>query len=70
MLLAMIEIVSAVFEMRKELQRTRNAGAIHTPGGTPIASCTPGHSVCAVLWWVTYGNHRVGPSIGDRRHLR
>ena len=35
MLLAMIEIVSAVFEMRKELQRTRNAGAIHTPGGIP-----------------------------------
>jgi hypothetical protein len=30
MLLAMIEIVSAVFEMRKELQRTRNAGTIYT----------------------------------------
>lgn len=30
MLLAFIEIVSAVFEMRKEVERIRNAGAIHT----------------------------------------
>jgi hypothetical protein len=27
MLLALIEIVSAVFEMRKEVERIRNAGA-------------------------------------------